>query len=361
MALKLLLVLMVSLGFNCPGCGPPPTLTCDPVSISLDPGTCVEITNPCATHLWERLDSFRLCDAPAGLFIQTQRSPRKRFLCADTSVGTLVDEPVDFFYANTADNGIGQFRVTIATPLAVTASANPMSIQSGGTSQLNAIVNGGAAPYVFSWSGTGLSAANGASPTASPTVTTQYTVVVTDSIGHTAHAAVIVNVGVAATATANPLTINPGQSSQLTVQASGGSPPYTYAWTPASSLNSATVSNPIATPAMTTTYDVTVTDFNGATAIGTVTVQVTAGAVQACFTVSGVGLSRSLDGSCSTGSGLTYRWWCDFRGSAQPPNGAGPNSSFTCLYETPGSKLLRLEVVDGSGTSSATTQSVTVP
>ena len=42
--------------------------------------------------------------------------------------------------------------------------------------------------------------------------------------------------------------------------ASGGTPPYTYNWAPADSLDDASVANPTATPTTTTTYTVTVTD-----------------------------------------------------------------------------------------------------
>lgn len=47
--------------------------------------------------------------------------------------------------------------------------------------------------------------------------------------------------------------------------ASGGTGHYTYAWTPATGLSSATVANPTACPTTTTTYTLTVTDDNGHT------------------------------------------------------------------------------------------------
>ena len=52
---------------------------------------------------------------------------------------------------------------------------------------------------------------------------------------------------------------------QLNVTASGGTGVYSYAWSPAGSLNSATIANPVASPVTNTTYSVTVTDNNGDT------------------------------------------------------------------------------------------------
>jgi gliding motility-associated-like protein len=58
------------------------------------------------------------------------------------------------------------------------------------------------------------------------------------------------------TATATPDIIVEGQSSQLLASPAG----YSYSWSPASSLNSSTIINPVATPEVTTTYQVTISD-----------------------------------------------------------------------------------------------------
>ena len=49
-----------------------PTLTCDSPSISVLPGTCTTLENPCADHLWynlPRIDGFQLCDEPATVCV----------------------------------------------------------------------------------------------------------------------------------------------------------------------------------------------------------------------------------------------------------------------------------------------------
>ena len=58
---------------------------------------------------------------------------------------------------------------------------------------------------------------------------------------------------------ASPTVIPQGESAQLNAIATGGNGSFTYAWTPAASLNNANIQNPIATPNTTTTYTCTVT------------------------------------------------------------------------------------------------------
>jgi hypothetical protein len=71
-------------------------------------------------------------------------------------------------------------------------------------------------------------------------------------------------------------TICAGQSASIggSPTASGGTPPYTFSWTPTTGLNDPTIAKPTASPATTTTYTVTVTDSKGKTAMDDVTVTV---------------------------------------------------------------------------------------
>jgi hypothetical protein len=432
------------LGGNRPNCdNRPPTLTCDVVAVTLDPGTCVEIQNPCDNHQWSRLDALRLCDEPAGIFVETQRTPRARFLCAAADVGTLVDEPVDFFYARPAETGVGTFRVTVGvTALSASATANPTVIPYGGNSQLDALASGGSPPYTYQWSpGGGLSQNDIANPVASPQNSTQFTVVVTDSVGAQAGASVIVNVGVSATAQANPATISVGQSStlsvnvnggtapysytwnadpslsttngpspvaspihttsytvtvtdffgatavaavtvnvsleanasanpetiniggqsQLDVAVQGGTPPYSYSWGPAASLDASTVHNPVANPSQSTTYTVVVTDAAGSQASSQVNVSVLASSLTACFSLTPIGsFAVQGDATCSTGNIVEYRWWIDYAPGVPPYEvGTSPISGIL-EFEHPGENLVRLEVIDSNGGSASATQIVVV-
>ena len=57
-------------------------------------------------------------------------------------------------------------------------------------------------------------------------------------------------------------TICAGGNSSIGGTATGGKEPYTYAWSPSTGLSNATIANPVASPSVTTTYALTVTDAN---------------------------------------------------------------------------------------------------
>jgi hypothetical protein len=192
-------------------------------------------------------------------------------------------------------------------------------------------------------------------------VTTTYDVTVTDFFGATAIASVTVEVNLNASATANPTLITAGGQSQLEVVATGGSPPYSYSWSPAASLDDSMVSNPVATPNATTTYDVVVTDSAGAQAFASAEVSVMAAGITSCFTVQ-IFAPTAVQGNanCSTGSIVQYRWWSDYLGAGQPPTEVTTTPlSRIFRYESGGTKTMRLEVVDGSGNTVASQQTFT--
>ncbi len=123
----------------------------------------------------------------------------------------------------------------------------------------------------YSWApSTALSDPNIANPTATPPITTVYTVRVSDGFGCSDTDEVRVTV--------NPLpTVDAGADTQVCeglsvdLQASGG---LQYQWTPTAGLSSATVANPTATPTSTTLYTVEATDANGCKNTASVNVQV---------------------------------------------------------------------------------------
>ena len=105
----------------------------------------------------------------------------------------------------------------------------------------------------YQWSPVeGLSCTSCATPLASPVVTTPYVVTGTNAVGCTSTDTVVVTVIQPFSMSVSPSdSICIGQSANL--MASGAS---TYTWTPSITLNSGTISNPVATPTATTTYRV---------------------------------------------------------------------------------------------------------
>jgi gliding motility-associated-like protein len=113
-----------------------------------------------------------------------------------------------------------------------------------------------------------LSATNISNPFASPLSTTNFTVHVSNSCGSD-DASITVNI-VVVNANAGPdVSICTGQNTQL--NASGG---VGYVWDHPADLNNPAIANPVATPAASTLYAVTVTDVNGCSNTDTVFVNV---------------------------------------------------------------------------------------
>ena len=154
----------------------------------------------------------------------------------------------------------------------ITVNQTP-SISVSGT---NAICTGGSSSLTasggttYTWLPvTGLSDATIATPVASPSATTTYTVTgTTNSCSNTSVYTITVNT-IPVTMASGSTTICSGTSSPLS--ASGAT---TYSWLPSASLNNAFIANPTATPALTTTYTVTGTT-SGCSSTATVTLTTT--------------------------------------------------------------------------------------
>lgn len=115
-----------------------------------------------------------------------------------------------------------------------------------------------------------LSNANLANPVATPTNTTKYFVTGTNVAGCTATDSITVTVNpLPIVSISNDTLICSNSSVQLV--ASGG---ISYSWLPTATLSNSSIANPVATPAGSTTYSVTVTDNNNCSNSDSVSVSV---------------------------------------------------------------------------------------
>jgi gliding motility-associated-like protein len=146
-------------------------------------------------------------------------------------------------------------------PLLVLTIGPPATICIGQCFDLTATAVGGTTAYTFAWiqNGTAIPSTH-----VCPIVTTTYTVSVIDAHGcFTAPQTVTITVKPPLEVVANTGgTICPGASFTLGAVASGGNGAgtYTYSWIPPTGLDNPNISNPVATPAVTTIYTVIVSD-----------------------------------------------------------------------------------------------------
>ncbi|HTA26865.1 MAG TPA: PKD domain-containing protein, partial [Bacteroidia bacterium] len=157
--------------------------------------------------------------------------------------------------------------ITITQPTALTANiaASTNVLCNGGNNGSATVTVGGGTPnYTYVWTPAGGTNATGTGLTAG-----NYTVTITDANGCTQTAGIAITEPPALTAnitaSANILC-NGGSNGSATVTAGGGTPNYTYLWTPVGGTNT------IASGLTAGTYTATVTDANSCSATASVTI-----------------------------------------------------------------------------------------
>jgi gliding motility-associated-like protein len=211
----------------------------------------------------------------------------------------------------------GAYTVTVTDADGCT-TVETVTVQSSGTFTLNATfvplgcdpqstttasvtVNGGTAPFTYSWSPAGGNQATGTGLSAGT-----YTVLVTDSNNCVDSVSVTVPpvIPISLTASSTPVQCNQPNSGTASASASGGNPPLTYLWSDGSagvSLSGLAGGN----------YTVTVTDANGCTVTETVTVNVIPDVFASAGTDQTIcsGDAANLNGSGSAGTApYNYSW-----------------------------------------------------
>ncbi|MFI5150108.1 MAG: PKD domain-containing protein [Bacteroidia bacterium] len=247
----------------------------------------------------------------------------------------------------------GTSTVTITQPPAMTLTTTvdpPICI--GQSAPLTATGSGGTPAYTYSWTNAG----NPVTSPVSPVVTTTYTVTVTDSKGCVSAPQtdiVKVNPPLAITVTGTA-SVCGGGSTPLNANATGGNGSYTYSWTPPTGLSSTTISNPNASPTVTTTYTVAVADNCGTTphdTIVTVTVRpapapvIKANIKQGCVPLC-VTFTDSVNPACAS---ATWNF-----GDGNTGTGCGP---VTHCYTGAGVYSLTFNMTDVSGCTGSVTNS----
>jgi hypothetical protein len=181
-------------------------------------------------------------------------------LISDFHSFTITDACYDPTYGQTEDYAI---RITAVTPLTASISSQTNLNCNGDTSGAATVsASGGTSPYTYSWSNAATTA--GISSVGAGT----YTVTVADASGSTATASATITQPSAVVATSTSVTdvsCNGGSDGSITLSGTGGSSPYTYAWT----NGTTTASNSNLTAGI---YTVTITDANGCTGTSSSTV-----------------------------------------------------------------------------------------
>lgn len=189
--------------------------------------------------------------------------------------------------------------ITLSVTPSPTITANSSTIclaQQSATLTANGAVN-------YTWTpAASLSSANGNPVTATPPVSTTYTITGSDANGcvSTKTTAVTVVNTPTLVASANA-TICPVASTTLSV--SGAS---TYTWSPAGSLSASSGSLVTANPAATTVYSITGTNSNGCT--GTTTVTVTVASNPTITATANATICPGAATSFTAGGGTSYTW-----------------------------------------------------
>jgi large repetitive protein len=234
--------------------------------------------------------------------------------------------------------------VTITQPTQVTATSVSTSISCFGGSDGSATVtaSGGTPGYTYNWLPSG-----GTNATATGLSQGNYTCTITDASGCTVTQSVSISqpAQLTATGTSTNVTCFGANDGNAAVIASGGTPGYTYSWSPAGGSNAA------ATGLSNGSYTCTITDANGCTSTQSFTLtQPTQ--LTATTSVTSIACNGGNNGTASvnmTGGNGPYTYsWAPSGGSGSTANGLTAGS-YTCT------------ITDASGCTSTQSMVVTQP
>lgn len=216
-------------------------------------------------------------------------------LSCSTCVNPVANPTSTTTYTLTVTNSCGSATSTVTITINSNPSVNAgtdVTICLGGNTTLTASGSG-----TFQWSpSTGLSNTSIANPVANPTVSTNYTVTMTDICG-TASDSVWVYIGTPTASITGNSPICSGSSTTLTANAGTG-----YAWSPGGQSTSSIV----VSPTTTSSYTVIVTDAGGCTATASMTVSVNA--LPSASISGNTTVCSGVNSTLTASGGTSYSW-----------------------------------------------------
>ncbi len=226
----------------------------------------------------------------------------------------------------------------------ITINAN-VSCHGGSNGSVTANVTGGTLPYTYAWAPIGATTA-----TATGLSAGTYTNTATDSHGCSVTASVTITqppvLAVTATVTAN-VSCNGGNNGSISSTATGGTPAYTYLWSPGGATTAS------ASGLTAGTYTETVTDKHGCTATATATI------TQPTLLKDSIVTSITVNNLCANNSSGSAK--VGVRGGVSPYTYSWSNGKTTATITGLSSGSYTATVKDHNGCSHAATVTITSP
>ncbi len=229
------------------------------------------------------------------------------------------------------------------TPATLTTSGTDVSCNGGNNGTASVTASGGMGSFTYKWLPSG-----GTNSTASNLTAGTYTVMVKDSVGCPDSATVTITQPTAVTATITSVTgenCNGMSMGTATVLANGGTPGYSYTWSPSGG------SNNMASNLTAGTYTVNVTDLHGCSATAKATVTQPTLLVATVTSTTGVSCNGGNNGSATANA----------TGGTGPYNYAWSSGSSIAVANNLTAGTYNVTVTDANGCTATTSTTITEP